>query len=253
MGSPEWPTREDIDAWEVEHQPPELEIIALRAENEAEGVALAPLLAAWQEDTANHGASLSTPELVKWALCLRAENERLKNDMAKSWWGEVYPELQQVRAENGLLREALGHRVLRCQYRSNRGYDTCEDNCTKDYRYQERCPDWLTLMRSSLTAAEVERVKGLEQDNKTLTEDLRRRQEAHVETVVRSTRRKREIEKLEQENERLGETYSHLRDAVWENLYCGEEAPGKCLVRNCSGKWLCDKLVEAATLAEATP
>lgn len=50
--------------------------------------------------------------------------------------------------ENRLLLKALGLAIVWCRYRGNDGYDTCEDNCTKAYRYQEGCPVYLPTVQT---------------------------------------------------------------------------------------------------------
>ena len=60
--------------------------------------------------------------------------------------------VEDLRAENLVFREALNLAIVWCRYRSNDGYDTCEDNCTKAYRYQERCPIYLPTVEPPATA-----------------------------------------------------------------------------------------------------
>jgi len=75
-----------------------------------------------------------------------------------SWCAET----DELLAENRRLRGALNLATAWCRYRRNAGYDTCEDNCSKAYRYQEQCPIYLPTVEQSPTTAEVERVKRLE-------------------------------------------------------------------------------------------
>lgn len=74
----------------------------------------------------------------------------------------VVDERDALAADWRMLMEALSLATVWCRYRSNDGYDTCEDNCTKAHRYQEQCPVYLPTVEPSLIAAEVERVKRLE-------------------------------------------------------------------------------------------
>jgi len=69
---------------------------------------------------------------------------------------------QVVLDENRLLLEALELATVWCRYRRLAGFDTCEDNCSKAYRYQEQCSVYLSTVEPSLIAAEAKRVKGLE-------------------------------------------------------------------------------------------
>lgn len=43
-----------------------------------------------------------------------------------------------------------------------------------------------------------------------------------------------------------------LNATIWESLFCGETAPGKCDVRTCKGRWLCSRMTEGWTPKENT-
>ena len=43
-----------------------------------------------------------------------------------------------------------------------------------------------------------------------------------------------------------------LNATIWESLFCGESAPGKCDVRTCKGRWLCSRMTKGWTPKENT-
>ena len=44
-------------------------------------------------------------------------------------------------------REAMEEQITCCRFLSNSAYDTCEDNCSVGYRWQEECSAWLLLKK----------------------------------------------------------------------------------------------------------
>ena len=46
-----------------------------------------------------------------------------------------------------ILGARLSSAVACCRFRRNPDYDTCEDNCTMAYRFQEQCSNHLALMK----------------------------------------------------------------------------------------------------------
>jgi hypothetical protein len=84
--------------------------------------------------------------------CLAKRIEEMERERDNAW--DRYAE---VVTENRLLREAISWWVDDCPQRCDSGYDTCEDNCSVDYRYQERCLLYLSTVQAPLTAAEAER------------------------------------------------------------------------------------------------